>query len=70
VKPIHYDISLFDLDLGGTWKYKGVVKIDTKVVKPTKEIVLNAKEIEVQNVEISTKNGMLCTSKSHLRNNY
>lgn len=70
MKPNHYDISLFDLELGGAWKYKGIVKIDTKIVKPTKEIVLNVKEIEVQNVEISAENGMLCTSNILFKNHY
>jgi hypothetical protein len=44
--------------LGGSWNYTGTVKIDVKVVKPTKEIVLNIKEVEVQNAEISARNGV------------
>ncbi|EAW14671.1 M1 family metallopeptidase [Aspergillus clavatus NRRL 1] len=54
-KPVHYDVSLFDLELGGLWGYKGIVKIDCKISRPTKEIVLNCKEIEVQNVEVLGK---------------
>lgn len=51
-------MSLFDLELGGSWSYKGVVKIDTRILSPTKDIVLNSKEIDVQSASISTKDGM------------
>ena len=54
VKPVHYDISLWDLEFGGDWKYKGLVKIDTRIVKATKEIVLNAKELEIQGAKLWT----------------
>ena len=54
VKPVHYDISLSDLEFGGDWKYKGLVKIDTKIIKATKEIVLNTKELEIQSAKIWT----------------
>jgi aminopeptidase N len=54
VRPVHYDISLSDLEFGGDWKYKGVVKIDTKVTKATKEIVLNVKELEIQSAKVWT----------------
>ncbi|KAJ0413729.1 peptidase family M1-domain-containing protein [Aspergillus carlsbadensis] len=57
VKPIHYGISLFDLQLGGSWSYKGIVKISSKVNGPTKHVVLNSKEIEVQHAEIIGTDG-------------
>ncbi|KAK1141994.1 hypothetical protein N8T08_008317 [Aspergillus melleus] len=57
VTPVNYHVSLFDLELGGSWAYKGAVKIDARVTRPTKEIVLNSKEIEVQNVEVLGKDG-------------
>ncbi|KAL1848037.1 hypothetical protein Plec18170_008212 [Paecilomyces lecythidis] len=56
-KPVHYDLSLFDLELGGSWSYKGVVKIDLDVTKPTKQIVLNSKEIDVHSAEILAQDG-------------
>ncbi|PGH23121.1 hypothetical protein AJ80_02749 [Polytolypa hystricis UAMH7299] len=56
-KPKHYDLSLFDLKLGGSWQYKGTLKIDTVVTKSTSEFVLNSKEIEVQSAEVSPKDG-------------
>ncbi|KAF3894071.1 Glutamyl aminopeptidase [Trichophyton interdigitale] len=56
-KPSHYHVSLYDLTIGGNWGYKGTVKIDTKITRPTKEIVVNVKAIDVQLAEISAKDG-------------
>ena len=57
-KPVHYDVSLFSLELGGAWTYHGIVKIDLKVISPTRELVLNSKEIEVESAEISNPKGL------------
>ncbi|KAI9041713.1 M1 family metallopeptidase [Aspergillus affinis] len=57
VAPVNYHVSLFDLELGGSWAYKGALNIDARVTRPTKEIVLNSKEIEVQDVEVLGKDG-------------
>lgn len=65
-KPINYHVSLFDLQLGDAWGYKGLLKIDTKVTRATKEIVLNSKEIEVQNAEVLAKDGTSLTSTSDI----
>jgi hypothetical protein len=46
VKPLNYDLSLFNLEFGGSWGYDGLVKIDAHV-SPTKEVVLNTKELEI-----------------------
>ncbi|KAF3479560.1 uncharacterized protein GIQ15_06536 [Arthroderma uncinatum] len=56
-KPSHYHVSLYDLTIGGNWGYKGTVKIDTKITRPTKEVVINVKAIDVQAAEISAKDG-------------
>ncbi|CAG8876848.1 unnamed protein product [Penicillium nalgiovense] len=56
-KPVNYHVSLFDLQFGGSWEYKGTLKIDLKVTRATSEIVLNSKEIEVQSAEIFGKDG-------------
>lgn len=50
-------MSLFDLQLGGSWGYKGIVKLIAKVTRPTKEIVLNTKEIEIQSAEVAGEDG-------------
>jgi hypothetical protein len=56
VKPKRYGISLYNLELGGSWGYNGTVKIDAIVSKPTKEIVLNVKEVSVEKAEIKAGN--------------
>ncbi|KAL8789622.1 MAG: hypothetical protein Q9213_001058 [Squamulea squamosa] len=53
VKPTHYEISLHDLDLGGTFSYKGSVKIEILVKSAAKEIVVNAHEIKIHDVHVS-----------------
>lgn len=56
MKPKRYGISLYNLELGGSWGYSGTVKIDVSVSKPTKEIVLNVKEVNVANAEVQSGN--------------
>lgn len=65
VKPKRYDISLYNLELGGSWSYNGTVKIDTTVSKPTKEIILNVKEVSVEKAEVQAGN-ILLTLGSHM----
>ncbi|GES65620.1 aminopeptidase [Aspergillus terreus] len=66
VKPINYHVSLFDLQLGGSWAYNGLVKVDLTVKHPTKEIVLNSKEIEVQTAEVFAKDGAKLATASDI----
>ena len=56
MKPKRYGISLYNLELGGSWGYNGTVKIDASVSKPTKEIVLNVKEVSVEKAEVQAGN--------------
>ncbi|EYE95879.1 M1 family metallopeptidase [Aspergillus ruber CBS 135680] len=65
-KPLHYHVSLYDLQLGGSWAYNGIVKVDARITRPTQEIVLNSKEIEVQNVDIFAQNGDKLTKASKI----
>ncbi|EIT83329.1 puromycin-sensitive aminopeptidase [Aspergillus oryzae 100-8] len=65
-KPVHYEVSLFDLQLGDSWGYKGIVKIDSKITRSTKEIMLNSKEIEVQKAEIFGEDGTKITQASEI----
>lgn len=65
MKPQRYDISLYNLELGGSWSYNGIVKIDALISKPTKEIVLNVKEVSVEKAEVQAGN-MLLTLCLHL----
>jgi len=56
VKPLNYDLSLFNLEFGGSWAYEGLVKIESKVKEDTQELVLNTKELEIKSAEVVGKN--------------
>ncbi|PYI13669.1 putative aminopeptidase [Aspergillus violaceofuscus CBS 115571] len=64
--PVHYDVSLFDLQFSGSWGYNGVIRVKARVTRPTKEIVLNSKEIEVQKVEIHGEDGTKLSEASEI----
>ena len=53
VKPINYDISLYDLELGGGFSYQGTVNILSKISKSSKEITLNAHQLKIHSAEVS-----------------
>ena len=57
VKPVNYDISLYDLELGGSFSYHGTVKIHLRVQKPTKNIVINALQLKIKSAKISSGGG-------------
>lgn len=63
---MHYHVSLYDLELGGAWGYKGIVRIDSTITRPTQEVVLNCKEIEVHKAEILGKDGSSKKQHPHL----
>jgi aminopeptidase N len=53
VKPVNYDISLYDLEFGGTFTYQGTVSILSKIVKSSKEITLNSHQLKIHSAEVS-----------------
>ncbi|MCJ1249998.1 hypothetical protein MMC30_007224 [Trapelia coarctata] len=55
VKPINYDISIYDIEFGGGFTYQGTVKIDLESERSTKEIVLNAHELKIHRAEIESR---------------
>lgn len=57
IKPTNYNISLHDLELGGSWTYQGKVDIDVEVKRETKDIVLNTHRLKCFTAEISTEQG-------------
>ncbi|EXJ91650.1 glutamyl aminopeptidase [Capronia epimyces CBS 606.96] len=59
IKPINYDLSLFNLEYGGKWSYDGLVKIDSKVKGDTQELVINSKELEISGADVLSKDGGL-----------
>ncbi|KAK3169927.1 hypothetical protein OEA41_009311 [Lepraria neglecta] len=52
VKPVHYAIELFDLELGGAFSYQGTVKIEVNIKKAVEEITLNTHQLDVSSAEI------------------
>ncbi|KAK4222805.1 putative aminopeptidase [Podospora fimiseda] len=50
-KPLHYDVVIKDLDFK-SWSYKGVVRINGELVKPTSEIVLNTLQLDLHSSEL------------------
>jgi hypothetical protein len=62
---LNYNLSLFDLELGGGWSYNGVVKIDTAVLKASKEIVINSKELEIKSASLHSVDGK-CTHRTSM----
>jgi aminopeptidase N len=57
IKPLNYDLSLFNLEFGGGWTYDGLVKINSKVKSDTQELVINTKELEITKVNVLGKDG-------------
>jgi aminopeptidase N len=53
VKPINYDISIFDLELGGAFSYQGSVAIQLKISKGSKDITLNSHQLKILGAELS-----------------
>lgn len=56
IKPINYNLSLFDLEFG-SWTYQGKVDIDVEIKKETKEVTLNTHQLKLHGAEISTTQG-------------
>ena len=52
IKPINYDISIYDIELGGNFTYQGTVSILATVVRTSKEIVLNSHQIKIHSAEV------------------
>jgi aminopeptidase N len=52
VKPVHYGLSLYDIELGGAFSFQGTVKITAKVMKSTKMVVLNSHQLKIHDSEV------------------
>jgi aminopeptidase N len=52
VKPIHYDLSLYDIELGGAFSFQGRVEITAKVLESTKSVVLNSHQLKIHDSEV------------------
>lgn len=55
IKPINYDIKIFDLELDGGFAFRGSVTIEIDVKRAVHEITLNAHHLEVTSATIDSK---------------
>lgn len=53
VKPVSYEISLYNLELSGSFSFQGTVKIKLKIKAASKQIILNAHQLSIHSAEIS-----------------
>ena len=56
VRPKHYDIKLYDIELGGAFSFQGHVQIKLDVNSTTKEIVLNSHQLKCKTASIKDTN--------------
>lgn len=55
IKPINYDLSIYDLELGGSFTYQGTVSILAKILRSTNEIVLNSHQLIIRSAEVTVE---------------
>lgn len=55
IKPVNYDISLYDIELGGGFSYQGTINILSKIIKSSKEITLNTHQLKIHSAEVQLK---------------
>ena len=65
IKPLNYDLSLYNLEFEGSWGYDGLVKIQARV-SPTKEVVLNTKELTITSAHVLS-NGKKVASMTEVK---
>jgi aminopeptidase N len=53
IKPINYNLSIYDLELGGSFTYQGTVSILAKILRSTNEIVLNSHQLIIHSAEVT-----------------
>ncbi|KAL8819431.1 MAG: hypothetical protein Q9191_007739 [Dirinaria sp. TL-2023a] len=63
IKPSHYDLSLYNLELGGAFTFQGTVKITIVITSPTKEILLNAHQLKVTSASVTSNSKSSKTSE-------
>ncbi|KAG8526285.1 uncharacterized protein KY384_000278 [Bacidia gigantensis] len=53
LKPLHYKLDIYDLELGGEFSFAGTVRIDIGVKSPTKSIIINAHKLKLRTAQVS-----------------
>ncbi|EXJ53365.1 uncharacterized protein A1O5_13405 [Cladophialophora psammophila CBS 110553] len=62
IKPLNYNLNIFNIEFGGEWLYEGLVVIDAEASVPTDRIIINASQIEISRPEVSfDRNGSSLT---------
>ena len=59
MKPIHYVISLYDLEVNGAFNYQGAVSIDLKLSERASKLSLNATGLKLKSAGINDKKAAL-----------
>lgn len=54
VKPVHYDLTIYDLDTTA-FTYNGSVKISLELKEKTSSILLNSKELKISEGSVQVK---------------
>jgi aminopeptidase N len=62
VKPKHYTLSIYDLELGGAFSYQGTVAIQVDIKSETNEITLNTCQLKIHSVELNSGSETYTTS--------
>ncbi|KAF2232098.1 hypothetical protein EV356DRAFT_505714 [Viridothelium virens] len=55
VKPKNYDLSIYNLELGGQFSYHGTVTVDIEINQALTEITLNAYQLQIHSAELFTE---------------
>jgi len=53
VRAVNYDLSIYNIELGGEFSYQGTVSILSKITKASKEIILNSHQLKIHSAEVS-----------------
>ena len=59
-KPSHYDLSIHDIEFGGSFTYQGTVAIKTKIDKKDgfTDLVVNTHQLKLHSAELKTTEGI------------
>ncbi|KAH8805355.1 peptidase family M1-domain-containing protein [Xylogone sp. PMI_703] len=64
IKPVHYSLRIFDLELGGKFSYKGNVQIHFRSTADVKDIMVNICGLQVYRAEVTAAPDNVSTSIS------
>nr|POF17706.1 aminopeptidase 1 [Quercus suber] len=62
VKPLNYNISIFDLRPGEPWDYQGTVDITVEIKRPIRSVTLNTLQLKLHSAEVFSEAGKTASS--------